>query len=155
MGCVIVSPISGYVLSRSFRYYAARIVRPDGKPATSPKDIRDLDDFPIERARLVALWVVVPLFLVGTLVYGWLIDRGVHLAGPLVCQFFSMLARYRGAVQDDVPRSWLRLWSYYRHLLDADRRPDAWAIRFLHGLGEPCSMSPRCRAQPLQSIRLL
>lgn len=86
--------------------------------AEKKRDLNDLSSFPIERARLRSLrnllsaplclcaemalltmhWSTAIFFfllIACTIVYGWTLDRGIHLAAPLAMQFFSELARSR------------------------------------------------------------
>ena len=63
----------------NYRRYAKKL----GMPLTRNRH-QDLTDFPIERARIE---VVLPLLYVGALFiigYGWLIEKSVNLAAPLV-----------------------------------------------------------------------
>ncbi|GAA5828306.1 hypothetical protein JCM11251_006187 [Rhodosporidiobolus azoricus] len=55
------------------------------KPAAL--DENDLRNFPIEKARLRSLPYAIILMLAVTITYGWTVEKRVHLAVPLICQF--------------------------------------------------------------------
>lgn len=49
------------------------------------------ENFPIERARLRTVPVMLVVYAACVIGYGWCLQRRVSLAGPLVLQFFSEL----------------------------------------------------------------
>ncbi|KAL2069215.1 hypothetical protein VTL71DRAFT_15553 [Oculimacula yallundae] len=86
IGCSLAAIASGKLIDRDYRLTAElhgfAVDRVRGE---------DLRTFPIEKARLRSVFA--PLILaVGTVIaFGWAVDRQVHLAVPLVIQFFSGL----------------------------------------------------------------
>ena len=82
------------ILDRAFRLEAKRQVSEpslasDGerRMPVAAADVRDLIDFPIERARLRIVIYATPLFLASMITFGWTMDRHVSLVGPLFAQF--------------------------------------------------------------------
>ena len=53
-----------------------------------PKHPRDLEGFPIERVRFAMVPYYVPVWLAACVSYGWMLDKKVNIAGPLVVSFF-------------------------------------------------------------------
>ncbi|KAL0575210.1 hypothetical protein V5O48_006749 [Marasmius crinis-equi] len=67
---------------------AVRRMYPDLDPVQSKEKSKSDPDFPIERVRLEALPYVVFLFVACVLGYGWSVEKQVHMAVPLILQFF-------------------------------------------------------------------
>jgi len=49
----------------------------------------DLLQFPIEEARIRGAFVPTFCASMSVLIYGWLVEERIHLAGPLVCLFIA------------------------------------------------------------------
>lgn len=84
--CAISSFTNGILLDRNYRRVAKQIGF-----TINRKHGDDLAHFPIERARMELIW---PLLIVGLssyLCYGWVLEKNVHLAAPLVIQFVAGL----------------------------------------------------------------
>lgn len=83
IGCLIAPIMGGRALDWNFRRLAVKNGFPvDKKKAT------DLENFPLEKARIQVTW---PLMLVGAvalLCYGWVLHAETNLAAPLVLLFF-------------------------------------------------------------------
>ncbi|KAI1169184.1 major facilitator superfamily domain-containing protein [Nemania serpens] len=83
VACAISAFGTGKILDIDYRLTAAKY----GVSAENRK-AQDLDNFPIEEARIRSLTyslLVCGLLIVG---YGWLLQRQVHITAPLVFQFF-------------------------------------------------------------------
>jgi multidrug resistance protein len=52
----------------------------------------DLNEFPIEEARLRTVWLYIFISATATVVYGWTLEHHTHLAAPLAMQFLIGLA---------------------------------------------------------------
>ena len=81
-GSVISAFTTGKLVDWNFRRHARRLDFPVDR-----KRQADLSGFPIERARME---IGLPLFLasaVATVGYGWMVEAGVQLAGPVVMLF--------------------------------------------------------------------
>lgn len=83
VACALSAFATGKLLDRNFRETAAEL----GVPVTTNR-ADNLSTFPIEKARLrtVIPLVCVSVFLI--IAYGWQLQAGVTMAGPLVTQFF-------------------------------------------------------------------
>ncbi|KAF2192673.1 MFS general substrate transporter [Zopfia rhizophila CBS 207.26] len=46
------------------------------------------EDFPLEKARLRTIWLWSAAQIASTLVFGWTLDKRVHIAVPIICTFF-------------------------------------------------------------------
>ncbi|KAJ5834122.1 MFS general substrate transporter [Penicillium robsamsonii] len=71
----IVSPLTAKNTQRYRRHIGAEVIDPR--------------EFPFERVRLEVILPLVYLACVWVIVYGWLMQRDVHVAGPLVVLFFT------------------------------------------------------------------
>lgn len=88
VGAMLAALINGQLLDRNF----ARWCNKTGVQIKKGRD-QDLSGFPIERARLEVAMPAAYVASVLTAVFGWLLDKEVHLAGILVVLFvtaFSM-----------------------------------------------------------------
>ena len=74
---------TGRLLDINYRKTAA-----ESGIAVTKGEATDLRDFPIERARLRVVKYSVALSAVLVMGYGWVLQAGVHMAVPLVFQFF-------------------------------------------------------------------
>ena len=82
-GSMLAAFIRGRVIDSRFKVHAVRL----GYPLEFNRRM-DLSDFPIERARLE---IGFPMFVLGAtfmIVYGWLLDIQVNIAGPIVMLVF-------------------------------------------------------------------
>ncbi|RSH92528.1 hypothetical protein EHS25_008944 [Saitozyma podzolica] len=52
-----------------------------------PRHARDLEGYPIEKCRLAFVPLYIPLYLASVVGYGWMLDKTVNIAGPLVMSF--------------------------------------------------------------------
>jgi hypothetical protein len=52
-----------------------------------PRHARDLEGYPIEKCRLEFVPIYMPLYLASVVGYGWMLDKTVNIAGPLVMSF--------------------------------------------------------------------
>lgn len=87
IGASLASIINGKFLDYNYR----RLARQLGFPLVKNRHT-DLRNFPIEKARLQ---IAVPLLVVGScmvIAFGWFLDFGIHLAGPLVVLFVMGLS---------------------------------------------------------------
>jgi predicted MFS family arabinose efflux permease len=73
-GCILGTLTTGKLLDRDYR-------RLERKFTGSPTD------FPIERARLRTVWVWSPIQWGSVLLFGWTLDKHVHIAAPVVASF--------------------------------------------------------------------
>ncbi|KPV74288.1 uncharacterized protein RHOBADRAFT_66576 [Rhodotorula graminis WP1] len=95
IGCLLATFVNGPRLTADYKHVARRVeqkrleegVSIEEQEKERKKDQNDLSHFPIEHARLRSM----PYFFVGlissTIVYGWVVDEGVHLSVPLIMQF--------------------------------------------------------------------
>jgi len=81
-GCSIAAIVCGKLMDWNYR----RVAKQAGIKIDKKRG-EDMQHFPIEKARLQVVW---PLLYVGNatlLCYGWVLQRGAHLAAPLVLLF--------------------------------------------------------------------
>ncbi|KAL7419949.1 hypothetical protein Q5752_005868 [Cryptotrichosporon argae] len=71
-GCMIGTLTTGRFLDRDYARFKARFTG---------------TDFPIEHARLRTVWLWSPLEWGALLLFGWTLDRGVHIAAPIAATF--------------------------------------------------------------------
>ncbi|GAA5856146.1 hypothetical protein JCM9279_004925 [Rhodotorula babjevae] len=95
VGCLLATFVNGPRLTADYKHVARQVeqkrleegVSIEQQEQERKKDQNDLSTFPIEHARLRSL----PYFFFGlvasTIVYGWVVDKGVHLSVPLIMQF--------------------------------------------------------------------
>ncbi|GAA6014137.1 hypothetical protein JCM10207_006109 [Rhodosporidiobolus poonsookiae] len=89
VGMIGASACNGPRLNRDYRIIAKQhAASPEGQVASESKDLNDLGNFPIEHARLRGLPYSCVMMLISTIIYGWTVDKRVHLSVPLICQFF-------------------------------------------------------------------
>ena len=92
MGGILSAFLNGKLVDWNFRRNARHL----GLPVVKHRQ-QDLDQFPIEKARLE---VIIPLLWVGSasmIAFGWTLHFETSLAGPLVCLFiigFALIAVY-------------------------------------------------------------
>lgn len=73
-GCMLGTLTTGRLLDRDY----ARL---------QSKHQGDVADFPIEQARLRTVWLWSPFQWFAVLLFGWTLDKGVHIAAPIVASF--------------------------------------------------------------------
>ncbi|GAA5888534.1 hypothetical protein JCM6882_008988 [Rhodosporidiobolus microsporus] len=99
-GCIVASFVSGPRMTADYKIVKERVEkkrREEGfsaeeEEAERNKDQNDLSAFPIEHARLRSMPVWLSAQVASTIVYGWLLDKGVHLSAPLIMQFIIGLS---------------------------------------------------------------
>ncbi|KAI5480269.1 MFS transporter [Pseudohyphozyma bogoriensis] len=90
-GCCAAAVISGRTLDRDYKIVKRQLEEKraaEGERVKEEKDANALTNFPIEHARLRSLPAFVVLLTAAILVNGWTLEKGVHIAAPLVAQFF-------------------------------------------------------------------
>ena len=92
VGCIAGAPVSRYILDRDFRLTAEHLAanaktEEERAIPKSRKDIRSLEHFPIEHARLRSMPFLLPIFAACTLLYGWSTQYKVHISVPLIATF--------------------------------------------------------------------
>jgi multidrug resistance protein len=75
VGCIAGTLLTGKLLNVDYRRIKKRFT---GNP----------EEFPLERARLRTIWLWAGLQCASTLVFGWTLDREVHISVPVICTFF-------------------------------------------------------------------
>ena len=81
-GNLISAFSTGKAIDWNYRRHAKR----NGFPLTKNRH-QDLTNFPIEKARLEVALPLLYLGNIGTIAYGWTLDYGTNLAGPLILVF--------------------------------------------------------------------
>ncbi|KAI9666140.1 MAG: hypothetical protein M1821_004075 [Bathelium mastoideum] len=76
VGCILGTLTTGKFLDFEYRRIKA-------------KHTGDANDFPIERARLRTMWYWAVLQCVSVVVFGWTIDKRVHISVPIITTFFT------------------------------------------------------------------
>lgn len=83
---------SGQILDWNIRRLQRRIAQ-DSKNAVEEASggvgVTNWATFPLERARLVILFPCIALMLGSTIGYGWMVDKKVHPAAPMVMLFLN------------------------------------------------------------------
>ncbi|KAF2100707.1 putative multidrug transporter [Rhizodiscina lignyota] len=74
-GCMIGTIITGKLLDIDYRKTKARYTGPP-------------EDFPIEQTRLRTVWFYTGMQAASAVVFGWTLDKKVHLSVPLIAGFF-------------------------------------------------------------------
>lgn len=75
VGCILGTLSTGKVLDRNYR-------RIESQYTGSP------ESFPLERARLKTIWIFSGMQCVSALVFGWTLEKSVHISVPIICTFF-------------------------------------------------------------------
>jgi MFS family permease len=75
IGCIIGTLLTGKLLNVDYRRIKKHFT---GNP----------EDFPLEHARLRTIWLWAGLQCASSLVFGWTLDRRVHISVPIICTFF-------------------------------------------------------------------
>ncbi|KZT02466.1 MFS general substrate transporter [Laetiporus sulphureus 93-53] len=92
-GMLIGGVITGRVLDYEYRrvknqMFAKFAIETDPEKKVRPEDVTKDENFPIEKARLRLMPFYFGLFVVATIVYGWTLDAGTNIAGPLISSIF-------------------------------------------------------------------
>jgi len=96
LGCAFGSCLNGLILDWEFRRIKKSIERKrkqDGNEKINDEKCeagKESSDFPIEYARLRGIPLHVLVFVASIIGYAWAIQKAVHIAVPLVLQFFSV-----------------------------------------------------------------
>jgi len=106
-GMVIGGPITGKLMDRDWRKMERRYEHIDsdladaetgaavsrgvseGDGKRKSRKVKDKNDLPIEKTRMRGIPVYFMVLIGCTMGYGWCVEQRVHLAVPLVLQFFS------------------------------------------------------------------
>ena len=91
-GMMIGGVVNGKVLDYEYRrIQRGMVARAEADPEgpMRPEDVTKEENFPIELARLRLMPLFVGLFAASCIGYGWCLEAGVSLAGPLVLQVIS------------------------------------------------------------------
>lgn len=75
LGCMLGALSTGRLLDVDYQHFKAK------------HDTATEIDFPIEQARLRTLWIWSPIQWMAVLLFGWTIDRHLHIAAPIVASF--------------------------------------------------------------------
>ncbi|CAD6573957.1 MAG: hypothetical protein CYPHOPRED_005242 [Cyphobasidiales sp. Tagirdzhanova-0007] len=94
IGCIIGMIACRRIMDRDFKIVASQTASKEGTEQESlvPKSragIRDLENFPIEHARLRSVPIVFFLFTTSLLIYGWTLQYQVHISVPLTASFVN------------------------------------------------------------------
>lgn len=76
--------LNGKIMDWNYRRWAKKLNFPLEKNRST-----NLQHFPIEKARLQPLFVIVPIGVASYIPFGWVLQYRVHLAIPLVLQFIT------------------------------------------------------------------
>jgi MFS family permease len=75
VGCIMGTLLTGKLLNVDYR-------------RTKKQFIGNSEVFSLERARLRTIWLWAGLQCASSLVFGWTLDRRVHISVPIICTFF-------------------------------------------------------------------
>ncbi|BGP25869.1 MFS transporter [Rhodotorula toruloides] len=100
VGCLAATFVNGPRMTHDYRVVQRQMERKREQAGAERvdqakrrrKDQNDLSDFPIERARLRSMPYFFVALVLSTIVYGWVLDKGVHLSAPLIMQFIIGLS---------------------------------------------------------------
>src|ERR1041384_5887713 len=76
--------LNGKLMDWNYRRWAKKLNLPFEK-----KQKADLRNFPIEKVRLQPVFIFTPLVAAAYMPMGWVLQRHVHLAVPLILQFIG------------------------------------------------------------------
>ncbi|KAF1991730.1 putative MFS transporter [Aulographum hederae CBS 113979] len=82
VAAMLAAIVNGKIMDYNYRRHAIRLGFPLEK-----KRGQDLSDFPIEKARLQPLFIIIPVGLLAYLPFGWVLQERVSLAVPLIMLF--------------------------------------------------------------------
>ncbi|GJN90279.1 hypothetical protein Rhopal_003285-T1 [Rhodotorula paludigena] len=105
VGCLLATFTGGPRMTADYKHVRQQVERKklaegisleEQKRQQKGQDQNDLSAFPIEKARLRSMPVNAAYFffllVAATIVYGWVVDRGVHISVPLIMQFIIGLS---------------------------------------------------------------
>ena len=75
VGCMLGTIVTGKYLDVEYKRFKSGY--------TGPRH-----EFPLEKARLGSLWILALVECAATLVFGWTLDKGVHISVPIIATFF-------------------------------------------------------------------
>ncbi|KZT75004.1 MFS general substrate transporter [Daedalea quercina L-15889] len=92
-GMFVGGIVTGKIIDREYRRVKDKMIaaiekEPDPEKRLRPEDVTKEEHFPIEKARLRLMPFYLGLFVAMSIVYGWLLDAKVNIAGPLIVQIF-------------------------------------------------------------------
>jgi len=93
IGCVIGSLITGVIMDKNWIRTEARFRQQRGLMPEMLITKSNLDDFPLERARLQPLPYLTILFVISVVIYGWFLQARIHIASVLTSHFLGIVAR--------------------------------------------------------------
>ena len=90
-GMLFGGVVVGRIIDREYRRVKVQMIaasekEPDPDKRLRIEDITKEENFPIEKARLRLMPVYLATFVAMCIVYGWLLDAKVNIAGPLIIQ---------------------------------------------------------------------
>ena len=91
-GMLVGGVITGEILDREYQRVKRRLidqVQSDPELKIRPEDVTKEEHFPIEYARLRLMPAFLVMFVAGCIGYGWCLQAGVNIAGPLILQIIS------------------------------------------------------------------
>ena len=90
-GMVVGSIASGRTLDWYYAVVKSRLERKARLESDKPLEELDItgESFPIEKTRLMIMPFYVGVFVASCIAYGWLLEKKVQLAGPLIMQIIS------------------------------------------------------------------
>ncbi|BGP33415.1 hypothetical protein JCM10296v2_005216 [Rhodotorula toruloides] len=99
VGCLAATFVNGPRMTHDYKVVQRQVERKkeaegrgEERERRRRKDQNDLSEFPIERARLRSMPYFFVALIASTIVYGWVLDKGVHLSAPLIMQFIIGLS---------------------------------------------------------------
>ncbi|GAA5998425.1 MFS transporter [Rhodotorula paludigena] len=101
VGCLLATFTGGPRMTADYKHVRQQVERKklaegisleEQKRQQKGQDQNDLSAFPIEKARLRSMPYFFFLLVAATIVYGWVVDRGVHISVPLIMQFIIGLS---------------------------------------------------------------
>ncbi|GAA5873210.1 hypothetical protein JCM8547_006816 [Rhodosporidiobolus lusitaniae] len=99
-GCLFASFVNGPRMTADYKAVQRQVERrrkeegqtAEEEEAERNKDYNDLSSFPIEHARFRSMPMWFFALIASTIVYGWLVDKSIHLSAPLIMQFIIGLS---------------------------------------------------------------
>ncbi|KAI0328529.1 MFS general substrate transporter [Cubamyces sp. BRFM 1775] len=88
-GMLVGGVVTGEILDREYQRVKRRLidqVESDPEKKIRPEDVTKEEHFPIEYARLRLMPAFLAMFVAGCIGYGWCLQAGVNIAGPLILQ---------------------------------------------------------------------
>ncbi|KAI0375161.1 MFS general substrate transporter [Pilatotrama ljubarskyi] len=88
-GMLVGGVVAGGILDREYQRVKRNLIRKieaDPEKDIRPEDVTNEEHFPIEYARLRLMPAVLGLYVAACIGYGWCLQAGVNIAGPLILQ---------------------------------------------------------------------